>query len=206
MRNKLFFRMIVCAALAIGLVLAGCDTGTNGDGTGTENTGGNGGNGDNPGGNGGNNGGNTGGNGNNSQRRDYTLKMAPAGDNTFTVTISGGGTWEATLSNINQIDMGLELDGDVDWPTGGTRKLKISDPGSIGYSPIRESDTVIRVIMSQHSPWEGKGKLKLKANQNALTDSFGFYIDKKGNTWAFDTLTVASNSQSISFHIPWSQW
>ncbi|MDR0758982.1 MAG: fibronectin type III domain-containing protein, partial [Treponema sp.] len=75
MRNKLFFRMIVCAVLAIGLVLAGCDNGMNGGGGDeTENTGGNGdntggNNGGNTGGNGdntgGNNGGNTGGNGDN---------------------------------------------------------------------------------------------------------------------------------------------
>jgi hypothetical protein len=49
--------MIVCAALAIGLVLTGCDNGTNGGGTGTENTGGN-----NTGGNNTDNGDNTGGN------------------------------------------------------------------------------------------------------------------------------------------------
>jgi hypothetical protein len=39
MKTKSFFGMIVCVTLAIGLVLAGCDTGTGG-GNGTENNGG----------------------------------------------------------------------------------------------------------------------------------------------------------------------
>jgi hypothetical protein len=35
MKNKLFFGTIVCAALAIGVVLTGCDNGNNPGGTGT---------------------------------------------------------------------------------------------------------------------------------------------------------------------------
>jgi hypothetical protein len=62
MKKQTFFRMIICTALAIGLILSGCDTGTNpgGGGNETENTGGNG---NNTGRNDGNTGDNTGGNG-----------------------------------------------------------------------------------------------------------------------------------------------
>jgi outer membrane murein-binding lipoprotein Lpp len=37
-KNKLFFGMIVYAALAIGVILAGCANGANGDDPGIENT------------------------------------------------------------------------------------------------------------------------------------------------------------------------
>jgi hypothetical protein len=114
MSNKRFFRMIVCAVLAIGLVLTGCENSTNSDGGGgnnlnnggnNNNTGGNGynngGNNDNTGGNGYDNGGNddnTGGNDNNTGGNDYNNggnddnTGGSAGDN-------GGGNSEDTGGN-----------------------------------------------------------------------------------------------------------
>jgi hypothetical protein len=148
-----------------------------------------------------------------------TIKLADSGNNTFTLTLTGGLTWKA--SDLSNPSFFLEFDGDVTAADDGYN-APISTPVLIDYTTTRTSDTVLTVVMSQlwsnYRPYFGSGKLKLRDLSDSVeptSPSYGAQIVISYTEQAIieqgvyhdiaeaeGKLTVAADSGSVSFNIP----
>jgi hypothetical protein len=205
MKNKFFLRMIVCATLAIGLVLAGCETGTNGGGgNGTENTGNNNTGGKNNGVNTGNGinddnnntGGNTGGNGNNNGGNNDNT--AGNDGNTGSNGNTGGNGGNDTDGNSGEND-----DGNSGSNTGGGTATKPGVPAGVKATAL--SSTKIQItwnavsgatsykIYSPNYPGSSSGFALLDTiTTNSYTDNY----PEAGETWYYKVSAVNSAGES----------
>jgi hypothetical protein len=205
MSKKVFFRMIVCAVLGIGLVLAGCDNGTNSDGGGGMNTGGNGynngGNNDNTGGNndntGDNNGENIGGNGNDNTGSNGNTGGNGNGNNGGN---TGGNGNDNTGDNGNT---GGDGNGNGGNNAGGETTAKPGTPTGVKATAL--SSTSIRITWDTvsgatsykiYSPEEAGSSSGFVELDTSTTNSYTDTVVRPGQTWYYKVSAVNSAGES----------
>jgi hypothetical protein len=141
-----------------------------------------------------------------------TIKLTETGNNTFTLTLTGGLTWrdisDFYIANIHNV---LEFDGEVTVSEGTTntgeiRHDGISNTSNFFYTATRTSDTVATVVMSQyHSSYYsqyttyiyGSGKVKLRdlsTRPSEYEESIGAYFVSQNTTQGWEAVPQSYSS------------
>jgi hypothetical protein len=186
MKNRLFFGMIVCAALAIGLVLAGCDTGAGGDSSGSENTdsGNTGGNGNNTGGNNTGGGNNNGGSGNSGGTGGGDSTVDPSNGASISLT---SGTWEggvvASFSEVRWYKYSPSATTYLWWHADQTNSYN----GQIRVTAYKSDGT--QIFSTSTEAW---------SSAKTITDTGTIYlkVEKSDGSWGATYGIVYSTSSS----------
>jgi hypothetical protein len=181
-RKSVFMAGMLALLLAFGLVLAGCSLDDD-DGDGNKEP----------------------------SPKSGTIKLTETETNVFTVTLTGFEFMADSADIIvNALTHHLEVDGEVTAEGTDSYNKAISyAENDITYSVVRTSDTVLTITMSQNNLDRGSGNVEWYFGSGKLKfDSEPFEFPQL-NSFIQDlpevldnSLTVAEDSESVSFDIP----